>query len=230
MKKIVVMLVVLIVTVPVVFAQVGSSVFGGDQDAHWAVGPKTGVGFNWAANTLGNPSAGLLPKAYVGVFGEYAFNRYIAIQSDFMVGIHHGFKRQDYQLVWTTMDFDILLKGRLPFAKFFVATFGAGLALSTGVGSLTEKNEGYINLVNFADYALNAVGIGIALELGLEYNLPNNVGYVGTSLRMDWKLNPHYKPISYVEVVRRKGAVHTPIGIMLFYGYRWQRSRVGAFR
>ncbi|NIZ18400.1 outer membrane beta-barrel protein [Entomospira culicis] len=229
MKKIATILMLIVLGGAGSFAQSGTSAFSSNDDAHWALGIKGGVGFNWASGPLGQPSNGLLMKGHAGVFAEYAFMKYLAIQSDFMIGLRHGFRRENYQLSWTTMDFDILIKGRLPVGSYVIFTAGVGLALSTGVGPLTETISGETQKVNFADYFLNAVGMGVVVELGVEYNLPKNAGYVGTSLRMDWKLNPHYKPLNYVDTERPKGSVHTPIGIMLFYGYRWAQPRLSIF-
>lgn len=216
--------------VSTIWAQDSGSVFSNTDDAHWAVGVKGGLGFNWAFGDLGKPSAGSLMKGHIGIFGEYAFMRYLAIQSDFMIGIRHGFKRKNYQLSWTTMDFDLMIKGRLPLGDIVVLTLGAGLALSTGVGLLTEITPTETRQIRFADYAINAVGMGMAVEIGGEFNLPNNAGFIGSSLRMDWKFNQHHKTLLYVEESRPRGSVHTPISVMLFYGYRWYKPRLGFLR
>ncbi|NIZ40404.1 outer membrane beta-barrel protein [Entomospira entomophila] len=230
-KKIMIMTILFVCSsVFMVGAQDNESVFNNTDDAHWAVGVKGGLGFNWAFGALGKPSAGALMKGHIGVFGEYAFMRYVAIQSDFMIGIRHGFKRENYQLSWTTMDFDIMIKGRLPLGDIVVLTLGAGLSLSTGIGPLTEISFGVKRQIRFADYAINAVGMGMAVELGGEFNLPNNAGFIGTSLRMDWKFNQHHKTVLYIEEYRPRGSVHTPISVMLFYGYRWYKPRLAFLR
>lgn len=203
------------------------SLFDQRNDAHWAVGVQVGTGFNWASGPLGGPHGRVVPKTQIGIMGEYAFTRFIAIQSNLMIGLNHGFERENYRLTWTTLDWDLMLLGRIPLNNWFAMTFGAGLSVNTGLGRLNEVRDGVESRIRFADNDLNAVAMGIILQLGYEFTLPHAGSYMGFSIRSDWKFSRHYKELTLTETDRPRGSIHTPFSVMVFYGHRWNRERLG---
>lgn len=211
--------VMLMVSAPQFVASQNQSVFQSENLTYWAFGIKTGLGMNMAFGELGQTGTKPSLKGNVGVYGEYSFNRYMAVYAAFMAGIHTGFQRDNYSLHWTTMDFDLLFKGRLPVNSWYTATLGIGYTASTGVGPLREVSNGVERNINFADYSLNAVLQGIVIEVGNEFTLP--VGYITLALRTDWRFVPLFKPMLYTAYDRRNGSVHLPFGLMLSYGYKF---------
>jgi hypothetical protein len=210
---------IIMVVVPHFVAGQNQSVFQSENLTYWAVGIKTGLGMNMALGDLGKTGTKPSLKGMVGGYGEYSFNKYMAIYSALMVGINTGFTRDNYSLHWTTLDFDIIFKGRLPVNAWYTATLGIGYTVSTGMGSLREVSGGVKRNINFADYSLNAVLQGIVVEIGNEFTLP--VGYITVALRTDWRFVPLFKQVPYTDYDLRTGSVHLPFGLMLSYGFKF---------